>query len=78
MDLLHLLLQKKILNIPGLAIKGQWGFINLDGDIVLKEQYDEAFPFSQGRAFVRIRDVNVYGGGYLKMIDKKGTGNIFF
>jgi hypothetical protein len=34
-------------------VDGQWGFINVDGDVVVEPQFDYAFPFQNGFTVVR-------------------------
>jgi hypothetical protein len=45
---------------------GKWGYIDLNGHVVIKPVYDHAFAFSNGTAIVVI-------GGKMINIDKEGN-----
>src|SRR3954462_2626566 len=44
---------------------GKWGYINRTGEVVIKPQYDDAWDFSEGLAYVR-------EGARRGLIDKTG------
>src|SRR3954463_10837627 len=44
---------------------GKWGYINRTGEVVIKPQYDDAWDFSEGLAYVR-------AGMRRGLIDKTG------
>ena len=62
-----------ILTLPGVfseglaavKVRGKWGYINPESEIVIKLQFDEAWSFSEGLASVKIEDKYGY-------IDKLG------
>ncbi len=43
-------------NLAAVEIKNKWGFIDLDGNIVIKPIFDYALPFSEDLAPVKLKD----------------------
>jgi hypothetical protein len=52
--------------------KGKWGYINTKGETVIKHQFDQAFPFTNGIAAVNIGgEMKSTGGITLKLVGGK-------
>lgn len=58
----------------GLAcvVTGKWGFIDTSGKFVIKPQFDEAGPFSEGLATVRLWDQSKASSHKTGFIDRSG------
>ncbi len=58
--------------------KGKWGFLNKEGEIVIKPTYDGAASFSEGLALIKIRKIDTVRGKRKEkelygFIDKEGN-----
>lgn len=49
---------------------GKWGFINTNGDIVIKPIYEKVWPFSNGLAAVAIKSLNNYEIGFIDKLQQ--------
>lgn len=77
----------KCFNSDGIAavkLKGKWGFINTDGEIVITPSYSDARSFSNGYAavqkgnewmFINVANEAVISGGFKGAMDMGSKGN---
>ncbi|NVJ85697.1 MAG: WG repeat-containing protein [Algoriphagus sp.] len=54
---------------PARAMNGNWGFINSNGDWIIEANFEEVYPFENGRATIR-------RNGKLGLIDQIGSESI--
>ena len=51
--------------MAAVSIADKWGYIDHQGEFVVEPQFEDAFPFSAGRAMVQTEDgykhINLFG-----------------